>query len=88
MLTYAPVPLTDPNYVQRLWNALQPGGLVAVESFASEATAHGRRPVDIDPADLQRAFADFHIHHFTDAVALTDWERQELRLVRMIAEKQ
>lgn len=87
VLTYAPVPLTASRYVQRLWDALQPGGLVVVESFASEVATHGRRPVDLDPADLQRAFADFHLHHFADTVALTDWERQELRLVRMIAEK-
>jgi SAM-dependent methyltransferase len=87
VMTYAPVPLTDPDYVKRISDALRPTGLIVVESFASEATAQGRRPVDIDPAHLQRAFADFHILHFEDTLATTDWEPQEMRVARLIAEK-
>ena len=87
-MTYAPVPLTNAHYIKRISDALRPGGLIVVESFASDATAPGRRPVDIDPTDLQRAFAEFRILHFADTVAMPDWEKEETRLVRLVAEKQ
>ncbi len=74
VMTYAPVPLSSPRYVTRIGEALRPGGLIVVESYASDASAPGRRPVDIDPADLQRAFADFRILHFADTVAMPDWD--------------
>ncbi len=88
VITYVPVPLTAAEYVERISNSLRPGGLVVVESFASDATAHERKPVDIDPADLRRAFAGFRILHFADTLAMPDWEPEATRLARMIAEKQ
>lgn len=87
VIAYEPVPLTSPAYVQKIRDALRPGGLLVVESFASDATATGRRPVDLDPADLQSAFASFRILRFEDTVAMPDWEKEETRLARMIAEK-
>ena len=87
VLTYVPVPLTSPDYVVRLHEALRPGGLVVVESFASNADALGRRPVDIDPADLRQAFAGLQLLHFEDVTTMPDWENKETRLVRLIAEK-
>jgi SAM-dependent methyltransferase len=84
--TYAPFPLTTADYVQRLRGSLTPGGLVVVESFASDANAPGRRPVDIDPTDLRHAFDSFRILHFEDAVAMPDWTREKTRLVRLVAE--
>jgi SAM-dependent methyltransferase len=84
--TYAPFPLTTGDYVQRLGRSLTPGGLVVVESFASEANAPGRRPVDIDPTDLRRAFDSFRILYFEDTVAIPDWTRERTRLVRLVAE--
>lgn len=87
VMTYAPVPITDPGYAKRIYDALRPGGLIVAESFASETTAQGRRPVDIDPVQLQQAFAGFRTLHFEDTLALTDWEPQEMRVARLIAEK-
>ena len=83
--TYAPFPLTTADYVQRLGGSLTPGGLV-VESFASAANASGRRPVDIDPTDLRRAFDSFRIRYFEDTVAMPDWTREKTRVVRLVAE--
>lgn len=88
VMMYAPVPLTSSSYVKRISDSLRPGGLIVIESFASDATAHGRRPVDIDPAELQRTFADFRVLHYADTVAMPDWEKEETRLARLIAEKQ
>jgi SAM-dependent methyltransferase len=84
--TYVPFPLTTADYVQRLGRSLTPGGLVVVESFASAANASFRRPVDIDPTDLRRAFDSFRILHFEDTVAVPDWTREKTRLVRLVAE--
>jgi SAM-dependent methyltransferase len=84
--TYAPFPLTTADYVQRLRGSLTPGGLVVVESFASDANAPGRRPVDIDPTNLRRAFDAFRILYFEDTVAMPDWTREKTRLVRLVAE--
>jgi len=56
---YGPGSIADPAYVARLERSLKPGGLVVVESFASDRTAAQRRPVDIDPVDLRRAFSRF-----------------------------
>ena len=79
---YAPVPLTSPQFASRLITALRPGGLLVVESFASDAAAHGRRPVD--PAALQRAYAALHTLRFEDVVAIADWEKDATRLVRFV----
>ncbi len=84
--TYAPFSLTTADYVQRLHGSLTPGGLVVVESFASDANASFRRPVDIDPTDLRRAFDSFRILYFEDTVAVPDWAREKTRLVRLVAE--
>ncbi len=84
--TYAPFPLTTADYVQRLRGSLTPGSLVVVESFASDANTPGRRPVDIDPTDLRRAFDSFRIRYFEDTVAIPDWTREKTRLVRLVAE--
>ncbi len=84
--TYAPFPLTTADYVQRLRGSLTPNGLVIVESFASDANAPGRRPVDIDPINLRRAFDIFRILYFEDTVAMPDWTREKTRLVRLVAE--
>ncbi len=85
-LLYAPVPVTDEAYVTRLERSLAPGGLVVVESFASAREAVARRPVDIDPDDLQRAFAAFDLLRFEDAVGVPDWDQQQGRLVRLVAQ--
>jgi SAM-dependent methyltransferase len=87
VITYEPFPVTDADYVRRLGNALRPGGLIVIESFASESSAQGRRPVDIDPAELRRTFAEFRIVRFEDAEEVPDWDPKKTRLVRMVAEK-
>ena len=70
-----------------LARVVKPGGIVVVESFASDRSAAQRRPVDIDPADLRRAFAKFELLRFDDGPAVSDWDPQTTRLVRMVAQK-
>jgi hypothetical protein len=43
--------------------------------------------VDIDPADLLRAFSAFRILRFEDADGVSDWDPQTTRLVRLVAQK-
>ena len=84
---YGPGSIADPAFVARLHRSLNPGGLVVVESFASEKSAARRRPVDIDPADLLRAFAAFRILRFEDTMAVSDWDPQTTGLTRLVAQK-
>lgn len=86
VLTYEPFALTEPAYVGQLRAALRPGGLVVVESTASDASEQARRPIDIDPSDLKRAFDGFRILRFEDTVALPDWGADAQRVVRLVAE--
>lgn len=87
VITYEPVPVTRADYVARLHASLRPGGLIVIESFASDVKTPGRRPVDIDPAELKQAFGGLIIHRFEDTVANADWGEQLVRLARLIAEK-
>ena len=86
-VVYGPGSTTDERFVQRLYQALRPGGIVVVESFASPRDAARRRPVDIDPADLLRAFAGFRLLRFEDTDGVSEWDPQPTSLVRMIAQK-
>lgn len=84
---YGPGIIADAAYVARLHQALRPGGMVVVESFASDRKAPQRRPVDLDPAELLGAFAAFRILRFEDTEAVSEWDPQTTRLVRLVAQK-
>lgn len=84
---YAPVPITEPAFVERATSTLRPGGAVVVESFASDRDAARRKPVDIDPRDLREAFAGFDIQRLDDIVDVPDWADAPERMVRMVAAK-
>jgi SAM-dependent methyltransferase len=83
---YGPGAIATPPYAARLRQALTPGGVVVVESFASPAASPNRRPVDIDPMDLLAAFEGCRIRRFEDTDEVTDWTPQTTSLVRLIAE--
>ncbi len=88
VVTYEPFAITDGRYIERIRQSLRPAGLVVIESFASDAGSPGRKPVDIDPAELLPAFqTGFRILHFEDILAVPDWDPQKTRLVRLVAEK-
>ena len=87
VIAYEPFPVADPRYIVRLSNALRPGGLLVVESFASDRSAAMRKPVDIDPAELLRAVESFRVLHFEDVEAVPDWDPAKTRLARLIAQK-
>lgn len=87
LFSYVPFPVADEQYVDRLYRAMRPGGLIVIESFASNTDSVGRRPVDIDPAVLRRAFHRFRITRLDDVVDKPDWSDEKTRMVRMVAEK-
>jgi SAM-dependent methyltransferase len=87
VITYETIPLGTPSYGERLRNSLRAGGLIVVETTASDAGQPLTRSVDVDPARLRRAFDDFRILHFEDGVAMPDWGKEKTRLVRFVAEK-
>jgi SAM-dependent methyltransferase len=87
VLAYEPLPAPMAPYVERLRRALTPGGLLVLESFASEGARARRRPVDVDPAELRAALGGWRVHRFDDAVATPDWGDRDARLVRAVAER-
>ena len=65
-LIYVPNSAHEGAAMTRLTRALKPGGLLVIESFASERQSAPRRPVDIDPAALKSSLVGFDIVRFDD----------------------
>ena len=86
-LIYVPNIAHEGAAMTRLSGALKPGGLLVIESFASERGTANRRPVDIDPATLRASLSGFDVIRFDDREAMSEWEPQPTRLVRVIARK-
>ena len=86
-LIYVPAAAHEGAAMSQLARALKPGGLLVIESFASDRTAQQRRPVDIAPAELKKALSDFEIVRFDDRQAVSEWDPQPTRLCRVIARK-
>jgi SAM-dependent methyltransferase len=87
VITYGPGFVGDAPFAERLKSALRPGGLLVMESFASNRSAATRRPVDLDPAELLQRFQSYRIIRFEDVDDVSEWDPQVTRLVRLIAEK-
>ena len=66
---------------------LKPGGLLVIESFASDRSSPQRRPVDIDPVRLKGSLSAFDVLRFDDGQAMSEWDPQPTRLCRVIARK-
>jgi SAM-dependent methyltransferase len=87
VITYETIPLETTSYVARLRDSLRAGGLIVIETTATDAGQPLTRSVDVDPALLRRALDGFRILHFEDTVAMPDWGKEKTRLVRLVAEK-
>jgi SAM-dependent methyltransferase len=86
-LIYVPNGAHEGAAMTRLARALKPGGLLVIESFASDRESPSRRPVDIDPAALKASLTGFDIMRFDDREAVSEWDPQPTRLCRVIARK-
>lgn len=86
-LIYVPYTAHEGAAMTRLARALKPGGLLVIESFASDRGPAPRRPVDIDPAALKASLTGFDIIRFDDTNAVSEWDPQPTRLCRVIARK-
>jgi SAM-dependent methyltransferase len=86
-LIYVPNAAHEGAAMTKLARALKPGGLLVIESFASERQSASRRPVDIDPAALKASLVGFDIVRFDDREAVSEWDPQPTRLCRVIAKK-
>lgn len=86
-LIYVPAGAHEGAAMAKLARALKPGGLLVMESFASDRASSGRRPVDIDPAELKAALTGFDLVRFDDREAMSEWEPAPTRLCRVIARR-
>lgn len=88
VITYGPAFVGDAPFATRVKKALKPGGLLLIETFASDRTAALRKPVDLDPAELLRLYGDdLRIVRFEDFDGTSEWDPQVTRLVRMVGQK-
>jgi SAM-dependent methyltransferase len=87
VVTYETIPLETMSYIARIRDSLRAGGLIVIETTASDAGQPLTRSVDVDPARLLRALDGFRILYFEDTVAMPDWGKEKTRLARLIAEK-
>jgi 2-polyprenyl-3-methyl-5-hydroxy-6-metoxy-1,4-benzoquinol methylase len=78
VITYEPVPLIEPAFVDKLRSSLRSGGRIVVENFAAT----------LRPDEVLKAFGGFRIVRFEDVDAVADWSRSKTRLVRLIAQKE
>jgi SAM-dependent methyltransferase len=71
-----------PRSVERLRNALKPGGLLVVEGFA------GDEKFMFQPDELLRDFGDFRILRYEDVEEEADWAPgRKSHIARLVAEK-
>lgn len=73
---------SKPRDVQRIKEALKPGGLVVIEGFA------GNQSFLFQPNELIRDFSDFRILRYEDMLGEADWAPgRKSHLIRLVAEK-
>ncbi len=88
---YESFPVTSTAYVERLCKSMKPGGLIVIESHATDPRLAIQLPTAIDPSQLLAAFKGFQLLHFEDTLAKADWSQSQpggkMRIVRMVAEK-
>ena len=70
--------------IYRVREALRAGGLVVVEAPHKEAAPY---PHHYDSNELLEIFAGFRILTYEDTRLIADWGLEEIRLVRLVAEK-
>lgn len=83
VLIYVPIRYGDPKIVNRLRDALKPGGWVVAESPVEGSPAPG----DLRPGQLRSLFDDLRILYYDESTGVTEWFPRETIVARMIAEK-
>lgn len=68
----------------RVARALKAGGLVVIECAHKDA---GGAPFEYGDNELLNIFKGFLVLKYEDTVAMHDWARKPMRLVRLIAQK-
>jgi len=88
VFVYNPLPVTSTAWVERLRKSLKAGGLIVIESHATDPRLPMQLPTAVEPATLLAAFRDFRLLHFEDTTGKPDWMAETTdRIVRMVAEK-
>jgi SAM-dependent methyltransferase len=87
VMVYAPVAVTDVRFVSKLQRALKPRGAVVIESFAYDSRIGRTRlgTLEIDPAKLRKAFAQFSVLAYEDTDTVSEWSNGPARVVRLFA---
>jgi 2-polyprenyl-3-methyl-5-hydroxy-6-metoxy-1,4-benzoquinol methylase len=98
VLSYAWVPLADPDFVARIRDSLRPGGLVLIEHPVEEPEDAGKDPGNAAASAvnaLPRAYSDgLQVLFYQDTQDISDWQRTpedrmttKGRIVRLLARR-
>lgn len=87
VLTYALVPVVDRESANQIIESMTTNGLLVIESFGSDRSGRGRRPVDIEPDQLREAYKELEVIRFDDVDDIPEWTNRSTRVVRMVARK-
>jgi 2-polyprenyl-3-methyl-5-hydroxy-6-metoxy-1,4-benzoquinol methylase len=79
VMSFAFTNLSDAAYMRKVWDSLQPGGVLVIEGF----NGGPRR----EPNMILKAFLDYHVLLFEDLPDVADWGRIKAPLLRMAVEK-
>jgi 2-polyprenyl-3-methyl-5-hydroxy-6-metoxy-1,4-benzoquinol methylase len=86
ILSWAPV--SDPEFVAKLYASLRPGGVLVFEHvLETEKQSFPAYVNGLPPNALLAHFKEFHIQKYEEGVWLGDWGGPPAELVRMIARK-
>ena len=83
VLSYVPVR----GFIDRVHAALKPGGVVVIEAFHREGSPNPRLGVVWGSNELPGAFRDFRILRYEDVSGRADFGMRQVRLVRLLAQR-
>lgn len=87
LLSYAFAPVRDPAYVERLRDALRPGGVLVFEHYL-RLPATGNMVGTAGRGELPRLFSGFEIRKYQELEASSDWQGgRRAPLARLVAVK-
>jgi hypothetical protein len=85
-MSYTWVPLRPP-YVQRIIDALKPGGVLVFEGLMDESGSERSAAWLPKPNQLLEAFGALRILRYEDSRAQADWSWRPERIARLLARK-
>lgn len=83
VMTYALVPVTNPDYAATLIDSLRSGGAIVIESFATNPDGI-TRSVDIDPDAMRSAYGSLKVLRWQHQNRTAEWTLRSEPIIRAV----